>query len=238
MSDSEVCYKNFLIQFNAVIAKSGRDKTAINLIAVSKTQPIEKIKSVYQMGQRHFGENYVQEALLKQEQLADYEITWHFIGGLQKNKVKQIVGKFALIHSVDSLDLAKKISSCAVAAGVEQKCLLQINVGDEQTKGGFSAIDILQQLSDIFCLPNIIWQGLMVMPPITSDEQIARSFLQSTRQVFEEIRAKLSDKQKKEWTHLSMGTSHDFAWAIEEGASMIRIGTLIFGERNKLIINI
>jgi pyridoxal phosphate enzyme (YggS family) len=233
MSDSENTYENFLVHFNAAIEKSSRNKSEINLVAVSKTQPIEKIKSVYQMGHRHFGENYVQEALDKQKQLVDFNIFWHFIGSLQKNKVKLVVGAFDLIHSVDSLELAKKISECAVIKKIEQKCLLQINIGEETTKGGFSIENSLKQLKELLSLPNIKWQGVMSMPPIISEEKAARTFLKATKNIFEEIKLNLDEVRRKEWTQISMGTSHDFIWAIEEGSNMIRIGTLIFGERIK-----
>lgn len=233
MSNFENSYDNFMSHFDSAVAKSGREKNQINLIAVSKTQPIEKIIDVYQKGQRHFGENYVQEALEKQEQLADLKINWHFIGGLQKNKAKLVVGNFDLIHSVDDLELAKKISQCAINKGIEQKCLVQINIGGELSKGGFEVQDILKQMELLLNLPNIHWQGIMVMPPITEDENQARRYLKQTREIFEQVRANLNDNQKKQWIHLSMGTSHDFVWAIEEGATMIRIGTLIFGERQR-----
>jgi pyridoxal phosphate enzyme (YggS family) len=233
MSETELSYRKFLQQFNEAVEKSGRKKEEIILIAVSKTQSIEKIKAVFQAGHRQFGENYVQEALDKQDQLVDLKIAWHFIGGLQKNKVKLVVGRFELIHSVDDIELARKISNVALAKQVEQKCLLQINIGDESSKGGFSPESILNQLEGLFALPNIRWQGLMAMPPITGNELMARGYLKATKNVFQKIWTKLNDKQKKEWVHLSMGTSHDFVWAIEEGATQIRIGTLIFGERQK-----
>lgn len=233
MSESNEAYKNFMLKFENAIISSGRDKNKINLIAVSKIQSIEKIKQVYQKGQRHFGENYVQEALDKQELLPDLKINWHFIGSLQKNKVKQVVGKFDLIHSVDSLELAKKISNCALIKGVEQKCLLQINIGAEFSKGGFAVDDILDTCVEVFALPNICWQGVMSMPPLIEDEQQARIYLKNTKEIFEKIKTKINDKQKKEWIHISMGTSHDFVLAIAEGSTMIRVGTLIFGERQK-----
>jgi hypothetical protein len=237
MSDVESLYRSFINEFNNVLIRAGKKHGVVKLIAVSKLQSNEKIKAIYHEGQRDFGENYVQEALEKQEKLTALDIKWHFIGGLQKNKVKSVVGKFELIHSVDSLELGRKISYCAGTENVQQNCLLQINIGDETTKGGFSPISILDQIEELFSLPNICWQGLMVMPPITVDEKKARGYFQKTRDVFQKIQAQISYDQRREWIHLSMGTSHDFIWAIEEGATLVRVGTLVFGDRIKKIKN-
>lgn len=230
---TDYSYENFLKRFQSEVEKSGRSLSEVYLIAVSKTKPTEQIKEVYQKGHRHFGENYVQEAIEKKMQLKDLQIIWHFIGGLQKNKVKNVVGVFDLIHSVDSVELAKKISGVALQKKVLQKCLLQINIGDETSKGGFSAPLVLEKRQELFALPNLVWQGLMAMPPIADDEGLARSYLKQTKQIFEQIKDKLDVNSKKEWQHLSMGTSHDFHLAIQEGATMIRVGTLIFGDRKK-----
>ncbi len=207
--------------------------TKAKLLAVSKTHPLSKIKSVYKKGQRLFGENYVQEANLKVEEARSehLDIEWHFIGKLQRNKVKDVIGRFALIHSVDNLDLAKKVSSIAEQKQLNQKCLLQLNIGSEDTKSGFSPVELLSCMSELIKLPNVTWQGVMSMPPLTEDEQKVRGFLRQTKDVFEKIKSNLPKEFISEWKHISMGTTHDFKIALQEGSTFIRVGTAIFGER-------
>lgn len=224
-------YQEFKTKFDKAILKYNKIQNKITLIAVSKTQPVEKIKSVFNQGQQDFGENYVQEAIQKVELCKNLNINWHFIGSLQRNKVKAIVGKFKLIHSVESFSLAQKISQVASQMNIVQNCLLQVHIGDEESKGGFSENDLIQQIPILWSLPNIRWQGIMSMPPLTRDEQTARLYLQKTRSIFEKVKENISGSSQLEWQHLSMGTSHDFEWAIDEGATYIRVGTAIFGER-------
>ncbi len=191
------------------------------LLAVSKLQPNEKIRTAAQEGQIHFGENYVQEALTKQNELKDLKIHWHFIGHLQKNKVKQIVGKFDLIHSVDSIALAQKISSVASDLNITQNILLQINLANEDSKGGFSSQELVSAMEQIQDLPHIKVAGLMTMPPLFEDSELCRPY-------FQQLKA-LADQFQLE--HLSMGTSSDYRIALEEGATWVRLGTVLFGER-------
>lgn len=201
---------------------------SVKVVAVSKTQPVEKIKLLYNQGQRIFAENYVQEALAKTLELKDLNIQWHFIGTLQKNKVKNVVGAFDLIHSVDSLGLAEVISKIAGQKNLVQKILLQINLSGEESKGGFDVIALDDVLPRIVSLPNISVVGFMTMPPLFDDSEHVRPF-------FKELHQLLTKYQKRYpgLTELSMGTSHDYPVAVEEGATMIRIGTLLFGERSK-----
>lgn len=199
------------------------------VLAVSKLQPIEKIRELYATGQRCFAENYVQEALAKQEDLKDLEIEWHLIGHLQKNKVKYVVGKFALIHSVDSLELARAISQRAENMKLTQKILLQVNLAGEATKGGFDREILLRQWPELRGLPALEIAGLMTMPPLTENPEEVRSY-------FRELRELLTELQKygaggHPLRELSMGTSHDYPVAIEEGATIVRLGTILFGER-------
>lgn len=195
------------------------------LLAVSKLQTQIKIRSAFSEGQIYFGENYVQESLQKQEELKDLNIHWHFIGHLQKNKVKQIVGKFDLIHSVDSLELAQKISTEAAKLNITQKILLQVNLAGEESKGGFSNIQITQVIHQIQSLPNLELSGLMTMPPLTENPEDVRPY-------FKQLKV-LGDKFHL--TELSMGTSSDYKVALEEGATWVRLGTVVFGERPKKV---
>jgi pyridoxal phosphate enzyme (YggS family) len=199
------------------------------LVAVSKLQPPEKIRALYDEGQRIFAENYVQEALTKIETLKDLsEIQWHFIGSLQKNKVKMVIGNFELIHSVDSFGLAEVISKIAGQRNVTQRILMQVNLSGEESKGGFDPLEVAEALPNIAALPNTLLTGFMTMPPLFDDAEKSRPF-------FKEL-CQLKEKYKKTYpslTELSMGTSHDYSVAVEEGATLIRIGTLLFGERPK-----
>jgi MAF protein len=192
-----------------------------DLLAVSKLQSTEQIRKLAADGQKNFGENYVQEALEKIAELKDLNLSWHFIGHLQKNKVKMIVGQFDLIHSVDSLELAKKISSVAASHGVIQKILLQVNLSQEETKGGFSENEFRQSLNEIQQLPSVQVTGLMTMPPLFSDPDDCRPYFRRLRELADETGL----------PELSMGTSSDYRVALQEGATWIRLGTVLFGER-------
>lgn len=199
-----------------------RSESEILLLAVSKKQPLEKIKSMIELGQWEFGENYVQEFLEKKELLKDKNIKWHLIGPLQSNKVSKIVGEASLIHSVDSFKLAKIISEKAQEKGIAQDILLQINVSNEASKSG---MDIDQ--SDVFfeqtsSLSHIQIRGLMTMPPFTDNSENSRKYFKFLK--------KLSEKYKLK--ELSMGTTQDFEVAIQEGATIIRVGEALFGPRS------
>lgn len=200
------------------------------LLAVSKLQPEDKIRSLYALGQRAFGENYVQEALEKKKNLADLsDIAWHLIGHLQKNKAKMVVGQFALIHSVDSLELAQVLSRQCEQKNVSQNILLQINVAQEDSKEGFSVAHIKSVWSEIQQLPRLSIQGLMTMPPLTATAEEVRPYFRQLRLLRDELQATaLPPHTLRE---LSMGTSHDFQVAVEEGSTIVRLGTILFGER-------
>ncbi len=195
------------------------------IIAVSKLQSLEKIQALIHQGQIDFGENYVQEALKKQEALQSQEqLKWHMIGPLQSNKVKDVVGKFELIHSVGSMKLARLISERATQLGLKQKILLQINLANEETKNGFTQVELINSMSPLQELVSISIEGLMILPPLFEDPEKTRPYFKQTR----ELRDRLALKE------ISMGTSSDYLIAAEEGATMVRVGSLIFGERPKL----
>ena len=204
----------------------GRTRESLKILAVSKLQPIQKIRNLYEKGHRLFGENYVQEALLKQDLLKDLEIVWHMIGTLQRNKVKLVVGKFQLIHSVDSYELAQAISNQAVKIKTLQKVLLQVNLAQEITKGGLSRERLLQQWADITSLSGIEITGLMTMPPLSDDPEEVRPYFNELSKLQTELIKQGPGRHPLR--ELSMGTSHDYHVAIEEGATIVRLGTILF----------
>jgi hypothetical protein len=209
---------------------SARLKTAnptTEILAVSKFQPVEKIRELYIQGQRQFAENYAQEAIDKQIQLQDLkDLVWHFIGHLQKNKVKMIVGKFSLIHSVDSLELAQTIDRKAGERQIIQDILVQLNLAEEETKGGFNENDFAQQAAELAKLKSIRVKGLMTMPPLFENPEMARPFFKKLSNMRDQFSSLLPDLKI-----LSMGTSSDYLVAAQEGASLVRLGTVLFGER-------
>lgn len=201
------------------------------VLAVSKLQPALKIRSLYQEGQRHFGENYVQEALDKMEGLSDLaDINWHLIGHLQKNKAKYVAGKFHLIHSIDSLDLAKAISQQCQKKNVDQNILIQVNLAQEETKSGFDKERLLKDWQELVLLPQIHIFGLMTMPPLTETGEEVRPYFRELSDLLKTLRAQ-TNPSIHPMTELSMGTSHDYHVAVAEGATIVRLGTILFGER-------
>jgi pyridoxal phosphate enzyme (YggS family) len=225
-------------RYHAVIERVQRACEAANrapddiqLLAVSKTKPSSDIESVYSFGQRHFGENYVQEWLEKANEeamVALPELHWHFIGNLQRNKCKFVAGHVKLIHSVHSVSLAKEIEK-RTPEGAKQAILLQFNVGHEESKSGFNHPDeVAAILSPEEPWSRLSVQGLMSIPPFTDDPEEARTYHRTLRQ----WRDELQETHNISLPHLSMGMSHDMEIAIEEGATFIRVGTAIFGPRN------
>ena len=206
----------------------------ITLVAVSKTKPVEDIKELYDFGQRDFGENYVQELADKQAQLPG-DIRWHFIGHLQSNKVKFIAPFVQLIHSVDSLKLLKEINKQALKNNRVVDCLLQVHIAQEETKFGFSEKELEDlfntNLNELHELKNVRIVGLMGMASLTDDMDKVRNEFKFLRTLFERF-SKLPITNCK-LQILSMGMTSDYKIAIEEGSNMVRIGSLIFGEREK-----
>lgn len=208
--------------------KSGRSCEDVKLIAVSKTKPVEMLREAYDLGCRDFGENKVQELMDKYDQLPR-DIRWHMIGHLQRNKVKYIVDKVFLIHSVDSLRLAEEISKEAVKKNVTVSILVEVNVAGEETKFGTTAQEAISLVEEIAKLPSIVIKGLMTIAPYVENSEENRLYFAKLKQIYVDIIHKNIDNVFME--ELSMGMTGDYEVAIEEGATYIRVGTGIFGER-------
>lgn len=207
--------------------RAGRNPEDVNLVAVSKLHPASCIRELAQWGQVDFGENYVQESLGKQEELAGLDVTWHFIGGLQSNKAKFVAGNFGLVHSVDSRKLAQALHKKATALGVVQDILLQVNIAGETQKSGV-AVESLSELTDeVMEMHGLRLVGLMTMPPFFDEPERARPVFAKLR----ELKDALEQQVGIALPHLSMGMTGDFVPAVEEGATLVRIGTRIFGQR-------
>ena len=209
--------------------KTGRNPEQVTLISVSKTKPVSMLEEAYAAGSRDFGENKVQEIMDKYPQLPE-DIRWHMIGHLQRNKVKYIIDKVSLIHSVDSLRLAQEISSQAEKKQVEIDILVEVNVAGEESKFGISREETLKLIAEISILPHIHVQGLMTIAPFVTNPEDNREYFRQIRELAVDIRRKNIDNVNM--SVLSMGMTGDYMVAIEEGATMVRVGTGIFGERN------
>jgi len=206
--------------------RSGRPASAVTLVAVSKTMPVEAIREAVAAGATILGENRVQEARDKIEALAG-AAEWHLIGHLQTNKVKLAVGLFARIHSLDSIRLAHELERHAEDAGRRVRCLVQVNVGGEEQKNGASESEVRPLLEAASRLPHILVEGLMAIPPFLSDPEAIRPFFRRLRVLRDELA-----RDGFSLPDLSMGMTHDFEVAIEEGATLVRVGTGIFGPRD------
>ena len=209
--------------------RAGRDRSEVTLIAVSKTKPVEMLREVYDEGIRTFGENKVQEICEKYDQLPG-DIKWHMIGHLQRNKVRQVIDKVALIHSVDSYRLAQEISVQAQKKNICMPILVEVNIAAEESKFGIAADDAMQLVEEIATLPNLKINGLMTIAPYVTDAEENRPYFQQIKQLSVDIKNKNIDNVDMDI--LSMGMTGDYEVAIEEGATMVRIGTGIFGARN------
>ena len=209
--------------------KAGRSEDAVTLIAVSKTKPLEDLREAYEAGARDFGENKVQELVDKIPQMPG-DIRWHMIGHLQRNKVKYIVDKVYMIHGVDSVRLGEEISKEAVKHGVTVRILIEVNVAGEDTKYGVSPAEAPQLAEELSKLPGISLQGLMTIAPYVTDPEENRLIFAKLRQLAVDISEKNIDNVSM--NVLSMGMTGDYEVAVEEGATFVRVGTGIFGERN------
>ena len=206
-----------------------RDRSEVTLIAVSKTKPVEMLQEIYDAGARDFGENKVQEMCDKSEALPS-DIRWHMIGHLQTNKVKYIVDKVALIHSVDSLHLAEEIQKQAVKKDVVVSVLIEVNIAEEASKFGIHKEETIQLVKKISKLDHIRIKGLMTIAPYVEDPEDNRLYFREIKQLSVDINNQNIDNVSMEI--LSMGMTGDYMVAIEEGSTMVRVGTGIFGERN------
>lgn len=209
-------------------ARSGRRREEVHLICVTKTKPVSMLEEAYAFGQRLFGENRVQE-ILKKKPLLPADIKWHMIGHLQKNKVRQLIGQTVMIHSVDSLELAEVISREAVRAGLVMPVLVEVNAAGEETKFGVTPKETEDLVRAMSLLPGIRVSGLMTIAPYTEEAESNRIYFRQLRDLSVDIKKKSIDNVSM--SVLSMGMTGDYAVAIEEGATHIRVGTGIFGAR-------
>lgn len=216
-------YQHVLNDISEIAKACGRSPEDILLLAVTKTQPLSAIQEVYLAGCRDFGENRVQEVLPKMEEL-HVQARWHLIGTLQKNKVSKVIGKFYMIHSVDSPELAEKIAEASVKSGIVTRILLEVNTSGEESKHGFTPDGFKESVQAIAELPNIELHGLMTMAPFDASEDVIRHCFSKLRKLKEETVL----GARHPFNELSMGMTHDYRIAIEEGATIVRIGTALF----------
>ncbi len=216
--------------------RAGRSPDEITLVAVSKGHPPEAVVEAYRLGVRDFGENRVEEAepkiaavreMLAAEGLGE-DIRWHMIGHIQSRKARRAVAPYVLVHSVDRLKIARRLDHFAGEIGRTLPVLLEINISGEPTKFGFSPEDVLEVAGEILALPHLQVQGLMTMAPFVEDAEEVRPVFAALRRLRDELAQRYP---QADWRHLSMGMTNDFEVAVEEGATIVRIGTAIFGRR-------
>jgi len=208
----------------------GRDPAEVTLVAVSKTKPVELVEMAYNLGVTDFGENRVQEALPKIAHLHAPAVRWHLIGHLQSNKAGKVVEPFFCIHSVDSLHLAQRLSRYAQEAGKRLSLLLQVNVAGEASKEGMVPSEVPELARQIAALPALAIEGVMTIAPLVENPEEVRPVFRELRRLRDRLRAEVT---VSDWRHLSMGMTDDYEVAIEEGATIVRVGRAIFGERAK-----
>src|SRR5213592_69084 len=225
IAENVACVREQIAQ---AAAKARRAVDEIELVAITKTHPAEKVREAIETGQTLFGESRVQEARAKIPELPS-AIHWHFVGHLQKNKIRHALPLFEMIHSVDSLGLAQEINRIAEEEGMHPRVLLEVNVAGEGSKFGFSPDKLHDQMESLLALPRLSIEGLMTIPPLAEKAEASRKYFVGLRE--------LRDAYEKEFDlrlpQLSMGMTNDFPIAVEEGATLVRVGTAIFGERSK-----
>lgn len=222
--------RSVLTKIRSAEEKAGRPAGTVRLVAATKAVTIEHIGEGVRAGLSILGENRVQEALPKIAAYTKAPVHWHFIGHLQRRKVRSVIGLFDLIHSVDSLDLAHEIDRRAREAGRQQNVLLEVNIGKESTKAGFHPDDVVQSVPMMAQLSHARIKGLMTIPPLTADPDLARPYFRKLHDLARQIAA--LDLPTVRMDELSMGMSNDYEVAIEEGATLVRVGTAIFGARH------
>jgi PLP dependent protein len=215
-------------QIAAAAARSGRSPNDIELVAVSKAHPAEKVQAAVEAGQLLFGESRVQEARAKIPLLPS-RLRWHFIGHLQKNKIRHALPLFELFHGIDSLALAEDMQRIADEEGMRPRILLEVNVAGEASKHGFSPEALRRDLESVLSLGRLSIEGLMTIPPLAPEAEASRRYFVALRELHDEVEAEFNLKLPQ----LSMGMSGDFPIAIEEGATLVRVGTAIFGKRSR-----
>ena len=215
-------------QIATAAAKSGRSPEGIELVAISKTHEAAKVREAIDAGQTLFGESKVQEARIKIPELPS-KIRWHFVGHLQKNKIRHALPLFELIHSIDSLALAQELNRIAEEEGLHPRVLLEVNVAGEGSKFGFQPDKLRSEMESLLALPRLSILGLMCIPPIADEAEASRKYFIQLR----EERDRLQTQFHVDLAQLSMGMTQDYAVAVEEGATLVRVGTAIFGERTR-----
>src|SRR5947207_3582950 len=226
MDDLDANLKRVLMQISNSARKAGSSPDKIELVAISKTHDAEKVHAVYEAGQVLFGESRVQEARAKIPELPS-AIRWHFVGHLQKNKIRQALPLFELIHSVESFALAKEINRIADEDGMHPRVLLEVNVAGKGSKFGFKPETVRAEMESLLALPRLSIEGLMIIPPLAEEAEASRTFFVRLR----ELRDALEKEFDLKLPRLSMGMSNDFTVAIEKGATIVSVGTAFFGER-------
>jgi pyridoxal phosphate enzyme (YggS family) len=215
-------------QISQAAAKVGRSADDVELVAITKTHPAERIREAVEAGHTLFGESRVQEARAKIPELPS-NLRWHFVGHLQKNKIRHALPLFELFHGVDSLALAQEMNRIAGEEGIHPCILLEVNVAGEGSKFGFKAERLRAELESVLALRRLSTEGLMCIPPLAAEAEASRKFFGQLR----ELRDSLEKEFDIKLPHLSMGMTQDFWIAVEEGATLVRVGTAIFGERSK-----
>jgi PLP dependent protein len=229
MSSVAANLERVLAQISDAARKAGRSPDDVQLVGISKTHDAERIREAVEAGQNLFGESRVQEARAKIPLLPS-NLCWHFVGHLQKNKIRHALPLFELFHSVDSLSLAQEINRIAEEEGMHPRVLLEVNVAGEGSKFGFPPDKLRQDMEALLALPRLSIEGLMTIPPLAKEAEASREYFVDLR----ELRDRLETEFQMKLPHLSMGMTNDFPVAVEEGATLARVGTAIFGERSRL----
>ncbi|MFQ5903379.1 MAG: YggS family pyridoxal phosphate-dependent enzyme [Candidatus Binatia bacterium] len=228
MVDVAANYRKVLERINEAAAKCGRDPNGIRVLAASKSQSISQIRAAIEAGVRLFGENYLQEARAKGKAIKE-SVEWHMIGHLQRNKVKAAVGLFCLIQSLDSLELARELDKQGRKREQRVRVFVEVNLGGEESKSGIAKDRVASLLQEVGTLTHLSVEGLMAVPPFRENPDEVRPYFRALRELQMELQGlKIPNVDLKE---LSMGMTHDYPVAIEEGATLVRIGTAIFGPR-------
>ena len=225
MNQSQQSRQSVLDQIQLACERVQRDPASVQLLAVSKTHPAQSLREMYQAGQRSFGENYLQEAMTKIDELQDLEIEWHFIGHVQRNKTKHLAEKFDWVHGVDRLIIAERLSSQRMDSRKPLNICIQVNIDGQDSKDGCQADEVAELVKQISQLPNIRLRGLMVIPAPENSVAFA-----DAKTLFEQVKSLHARPQ--DWDTLSMGMSGDLDAAIAAGSTMVRVGTALFGARD------
>ena len=228
MSSVAANLEHVLARISDTARKARRSPDDVQLVAVSKTHNAEKVREAYDAGQPIFGESRVQEARAKIPLLPS-SLRWHFVGHLQKNKIRHALPLFELFHSVDQVDLARDMNRIAEDEGMHPRVLLEVNVAGEGSKFGFQPDKLRQDMEALLALARLSIEGLMTIPPLAEQAEASRKYFVELR----ELRDRLETEFQMKLPHLSMGMTNDFPVAVEEGATLVRVGTAIFGERNR-----